>query len=272
VTDAECVALLQWAAPRLGLRWAGLRRVRRQVCRRVARRISELGLASAGDYRALVERDPAERRELDARCRISISRFFRDRAVYETLSGQVLPALVRGARAQGRHELHAWSAGCASGEEPYSLALVWTFELAPRNLDLSLRIVATDSDPHLIERARRACYPASSLRELPADWRERAFEPRGRLCCLRPELRAAVVLRCEDLRERQPQGPFDLVLCRNVAFTYFADEAQRRALERIVERLCPGGALVIGRHESLPGPHGPLVPWPGERCVWARAA
>jgi hypothetical protein len=94
MTDANCVAFLQWALPRLGRRWAGYRKVRRQVCRRVSRRMGELGLGSFAEYRSHLEREPDEWPRLDALTNITISRFYRDRAVYDFLVG----ALVLGNR------------------------------------------------------------------------------------------------------------------------------------------------------------------------------
>src|SRR5688572_10367475 len=93
MTDAECVDLLQWALPRLGLRWQGFRKVRRQVCRRLSRRIAELGLSEAGSYRAYLESNEQEWDALAALCRVTISRFWRDRAVFEALRDEVLPQL-----------------------------------------------------------------------------------------------------------------------------------------------------------------------------------
>ena len=259
--DADCVALLRWALPRLGLRWPGFRKVRRQVCRRIDRRLRELDLESADAYRTYLGEHESEWDELDALCRIPISRFFRDRAVFERLGHAVLPILARACEVRGSSALRAWSAGCASGEEPYSLMLLWQLELRPRFPGLALEIVATDVDAHLLERARRARYGPSSLRSLPEDWTGRAFRRDGEDYVLRPELRQGVELRCEDLRERAPEGAFDLVLCRNLAFTYFDDALQRTTLTRLADRLLPGGFLVIGSHESLPGDAAELVPW-----------
>jgi chemotaxis protein methyltransferase CheR len=265
--DAECVELLRWALPRLRLRWPGFRRVRRQVCRRVGRRLRELGLPDAPAYRAHLEAHPAEWERLDALCRISISRFFRDRSVFAALGARVLPVLAARARAQGRDELRAWSAGCASGEEAYSLAILWG---ASAPAGARLRIVATDADPQLLGRARRARYPASSLAELPPGQREAAFERRGALYGLRAPLREGVELRCQDVRREAPEGSFDLVLCRNLAFTYFEPALQAEVLARILAALRPGGALVIGLHESLPESAPGLAPWPGARAVYEK--
>src|SRR5688572_21033252 len=122
-----CVPFLQWALPRLGLRWEGFRRVRAQVCKRIAERMRERGLADLVEYRALLEREPAEWTVLDDLCRVTISRFWRDRAVWDALHESVLPALVAAVVCRGSSSLRAWCAGCASGEEPYSLLLLWRF-------------------------------------------------------------------------------------------------------------------------------------------------
>ncbi|MCK6459542.1 MAG: chemotaxis protein CheR [Planctomycetes bacterium] len=220
---------------RLGYRPVGFRRVRRRVLRRIERRIRELGLADLDAYRRLVEEAPAERETLDGLLSITISKFYRDRALFDHLRRDVLPGL---ARRHGR----CWSAGCASGEEPYTVAI-----LAP-----GIEIVATDRDPLLLARAREGLYRASSLKDLPAEDRARAFDGEGGLFRLRAEYRANVRFRAMDVRREMPEGPFDLVFCRYVAFTYFGDALQRSVLEGIGERLAPGGLLAIGRHETLP--------------------
>ena len=111
-------------------------------------------------------------------------------------------------------------------------------------------------------RARAACYPASSLKRLPRAWREAAFERRNDGYCLHAAYRHGVEFLRQDIRNEMPEGPFDLILCRNLVFTYFDEAAQRDALRRLLERLCPGGALVIGSHETLPHGSG-LASWPG---------
>jgi chemotaxis protein methyltransferase CheR len=214
----------------------------------------ELGLPSAAAYRALLEADRGEWSVFDACCRISISRFHRDHRVFEELAGKILPALARAATARDRRSLRAWSAGCASGEEPYSLRLAWDLVAAPAAPDAELQIVATDVSADLLERARRGVYPASALKELPAGWRSTAFDLFDGSYRLRDRFRLGVNFRQEDIRETMPSGPFDLILCRNLAFTYFEPELQRAVLKKLVERIVPGGALVVGSHEALPEP------------------
>jgi chemotaxis protein methyltransferase CheR len=249
VTDAECVDFLQWALPRLGLRWQGFRKVRRQVCRRISRRLAELGL-SADAYRTYLEGEEQEWDALARLCRVTISRFWRDRAVFEALRDEVLPALGPNVR--------AWSAGCASGEEPYSLVL------AAAEARVAIDVVATDVDPALLERAQSACYRDSSLRDLPPELRARCFEDG----CLRAEYRESVDFLSHDVRDGAPDGPFDVVLCRNLVFTYFADELQRDVGGHLARSLRDGGALVVGTHEAVPEGLNGLEPWPPARGVY----
>jgi chemotaxis protein methyltransferase CheR len=257
-----CVAFLQWALPRLGMRWAGFRKVRRQVCRRVARRIAELGLTDHHAYRAHLTAHPEEWEVLRALTPVTISRFGRDRAVFGALAAGVLPTLAAGARAAGRDRVRAWSAACASGEEAYTLALLGT------DAGLEIEVLATDVHPPVLERARAACYERSSLRELPDRWRERGFDrTSGGALAVRPEHRPRVTVARHDLRDAPPDGPFDLVLCRNAAFTYFGPDAQRAVLANLAAALRPGGALVLGLHEMLPDPAPGFTPWPGARAV-----
>lgn len=252
MTDADCVAFLQWALPRLGLRWQGYRRVRNQVCKRIDRRIHALKMSGLEAYEAYLVEHPGEWAALEALCSIPISRFYRDRAVFDALGEQILPELAERAARRVPALVRCWSAGCASGEEPFSLGLLWDQRVLPRFPHTRLAIVATDVDEHLLARARAACYSKGSLRELPAGWIERAFDRLDGLYCLRDHWKACVEFRHQNIRIEQPPGEFDLVLCRNVAFTYFDEPAQRVVLDRIAERLCTDGFLVVGRHESLP--------------------
>lgn len=227
--------LLQWALPRLGYRSEGFRRVRRRVVRRIERRCRALGLPGLAAYRNHLEGVSGEWERLDGLLNITISKFYRDRALFDHLRREILPGL-------GRRRGRCWSAGCASGEEPHTLAI-----LAP-----GLRILGTDRDPLLLDRAREGLYRASSIRDLPAEDRALAFEPVDGLFRLRDEFRANVEFRVEDLRRTMPEGPFDLVFCRHVAFTYFAEEHEREVAAGFRARLAPGGLLVIGRLERLP--------------------
>jgi chemotaxis protein methyltransferase CheR len=272
--DEDCVRLLQAVLPRLGLRWSGYRRVRRTPCRRIARRMRELGLEDVAGYLAYLDEAPAEWAVLDRMLRIPISRLWRDRAVFEALASDLVPGLVRAALERGETTLRVWSAGCASGEEAYSVAIFWRLAVQPSfpdASDLRLDLLATDVDETMIARAGTGVYGRSSLRELPALWRDAALEPREEdLFRVRPAFREGVALRVADIRVEMPPGPFDLILCRNVAFTYFAAGLQRRVLRGLHDRLVPGGLLVTGTHERPPQVDGVHLEQVGALPIWRR--
>jgi chemotaxis protein methyltransferase CheR len=166
--------------------------------------------------------------------------------------------------------VRCWSAGCGSGEEPYTLDLIWHLTASAKFPDLAMRIVATDADEALLERARSALYPASSLRDLPTDLRTAGFDHRGDEFALRAEFQEEIDLYRQDLREVQPEGRFHLVICRNLAFTYFDESLQLELIPGIATALVPGGALLIGIHERLPREQTAFVPWKPELGVYRR--
>ncbi len=252
------------------LRWAGFRSVRRQVCKRIGKRIRDLGLPGTAVYRERLEKDPAEWDVLDSLCHVTISRFRRDRAVFDLLEWEVLPRIAAAAVVRGDQAICCWSAGCASGEEAYTLAILWGLRLAHGFPSLDIRILATDVDGAAIERGREACYRASSLKEIPEDWFAEAFSISGPLYRVEERYRRQVELMRQDMRAAMPDGPFDMILCRNAALTYFDEDIQSEVLRRMGERLLQGGVLVIGTHESLPRNAGGFVPWSGGRGVFVK--
>jgi chemotaxis protein methyltransferase CheR len=252
VTDRECVEFLQWALPQLGLRWPGFRKVRRQVHKRIIRRLNDLGLTQISEYREYLQTNSDEWSVLDGFTRISISRFYRDRDVFDHLRDVLLPEAARALQLRGEQHLRIWSAGCASGEEPYTIGMIWTRCVQPHFPGLSLHVVATDADEHMLQRARRAIYPASSLKDLPAGWKDELFRRSGDEYILLHERYSPVDFRQQDIRAEVPAESFDIVLCRNLVFTYFDEKGQCQALERLVDHLVGDGCLVIGKHECLP--------------------
>lgn len=267
--DADCVAFLQAVLPRLGMRWAGFRKVRKLVCKRVSRRLRELRLTDLHEYRAYLEHHPGEWNTLDAFCRIPISRFYRDAGVFASLEREVLPAIAQGAARGQRSALSFWSACCAAGEEPYSLALLWHGGLQRQFPQLHLHILATDVDAQLLERARKGCYRASSLKSLTPDLLAAAFVPFDTQWCLRNEFRQVEFVQ-QDIRQTLPSGEFDLILCRNAVLTYLAPALQSSVMEGVVARLRPGGTLVTGIHERLPEGLTALEAWPGARGIYRK--
>lgn len=248
--DTSCINFLQWALPLLNMRWRGFRKVRRQVCRRIDKRISALNLDTIEQYRKYLEVHPDEWNVLDGLCRVTISRFYRDRVVFDYFIVEVMPALIRRFRSENRKNLRIWSAGCASGEEPYTVALLWHFLFRQHYPDIKISILATDADPVMIRRAQTACYSINSLRELPDNWIATVFNKKDGLYCLQEQIKKTVQFEIQDIRKENPGEQYHVVLCRNLAFTYFDREVQQRILQRISTTLAGEGILIIGRHET----------------------
>jgi chemotaxis protein methyltransferase CheR len=272
MADADLVAFLHWALPRLRLHWPGYRKVRGTVRKRLNRRLRALNLPDLAEYRRHLEGHPAEWGVLGETCRITISRFYRDRVVLDHLHRVIMPELARLGRGRGESEMRCWSAGCASGEEPYTLKILWELGMPEGPNHVPLRIVATDADEAVLARARAACYGVGSLKDLPLDLRDRAFTRQGDRLRVRDELREGIEFRQEDLTAQMPAGPFHLILCRNLAFTYFDERLQHEILGQMAGRLVDGGYLVVGAHEALPGCRPDLVKCTNRGCFHRRIA
>ncbi|MDH3980206.1 MAG: chemotaxis protein CheR [Gammaproteobacteria bacterium] len=268
--DPQWTAFLQWVLPQLRMRWPGFRKVRTQVRKRAHRRMQSLQLDGLNDYRDYLQQHPDEWRVLDTLCRITISRFYRDKGIYRLLADRLIPGLVEQIRREGRSQLHIWSAGCGSGEEPYSLAILWAMQLQQRFPDITLRILATDIEPHLLNRARTACYPFSSLKELPAAWRESAFTASDGRYCLQETFKRQVLFVEHDVRCPVPATSLQLILCRNLVYTYYDEGLQREITQRLVDALQPGGLLVVGSHETLPDNIPVFTPLSCNRAIYKK--
>lgn len=251
--------------------WPGYRKVRRQVYKRIQRRLDSLSLPSLADYQTYLETHPEEWALLDSYCWIPISRFYRDKSVFQFLEQEVLPSLAQQLQARGESLLRCWSLGCASGEEPYSLSLLWKLKLQAQFPTVRLLILATDIDDQAIARARQGCYPLSSLRDLPESWRTQAFDPTAEGSWIKPEFREPVTFLVQDIRQAAPEETFDVILCRYAAFTYFDAPLQSNTLRQLVERMCTGSALVIGSKEQLPNGKSDLIPWSEKKGIYTRA-
>jgi chemotaxis protein methyltransferase CheR len=255
----------------LGFAWRGFRKKRRRVGARLRRRMAELGCVDFAAYRERIATDSTERRRLHQLLGITISRFFRDRVDWELLEKAVLRRWHA-----SRGGLRAWSMGCASGEEPYTLRMLWlSLAGTPRDdtgampLDDSgrpgsranahragakteLDILATDVKPELITRARTACYPLSAARHVPPQHLARHMRIEADSVRPIPAVCQGVRFRIHDyLQDPWPSG-FDLILARNGLFTYRSAHESGRHLERLASALRPQGVLFVGSNDQLP--------------------
>jgi len=269
VHDTDCINFLQEVLPILGYRWKGFRKVRKQVCKRIHRRIGELELTGIHSYRQYLEHYKKEEKVLDSLFNITISRFYRDRVIFERLENEILPSLAEKAIRNRQKQIRCWSAGCCSGEEPYTLSILWKLQVLPRaEKDISLQITATDRDPSLIERAGKGMYPQGSLKDMLPEWKVRAFEKRENNFHLKEPFRHDVQFMKQDIRYDVPDGEFELILCRNLVFTYFQEDLQRETFDRMMTKLKPGGYFITGIHESIPEGQNVLIPF--GKCIYKK--
>jgi len=249
--EQPCIQFLKWALPRLDLRWEGFRKVHGQVCKRINKRMHQLGLEDYNGYRSFLENHRNEWDSLEQMTHISISRFFRDRMDWEELGENLLPTLAQHA-VEKKRIFRCWSAGCASGEEPYSMAILWRQKIIPEFSGLTLKLIATDADEYLLHRAKRAIYSPGSIKEAPEKWIKAAFEKVNDEFRLRNSYRTMVDLHQQDIRKELPEGIFDLIFCKNLVAMYFRQELAVKLFRKIIAKLREGGLLVLGNHETVP--------------------
>lgn len=219
------------------------------ILRRLQRRMTATSTRSLSEYVRYLGDHPEEYQRLISTFLIKVTGFFRDEALFDYLRETAIPRLVAEAPAHD-DELRFWSAGCATGEEAYSLAILLAEVLGNRAARTQVRIFATDLDPAAIAFARRGVYPASALSNVPPDLVERHFVrlDDGEYEVGKP-LRLMTVFGEHDLTHRAPFPRIDLALCRNVLI-YFTPELQRRALQLFAFALRDGGLLALGKAES----------------------
>jgi chemotaxis protein methyltransferase CheR len=135
---------------------------------------------------------------------------------------------------------------------------------------LTLDILATDTKPELLERAERGYYPFSSVKNLPLNWRQQAFRESNGVYNLDPAYKSGLTFQCQDIRYASPDRRFDLVLCRNQAFTYYDEELQTTVAEKLITALETAGALVIGVYETLPPGCSGIEAWSSRLGVYRK--
>jgi len=195
------------------------------------------------EYARLLEQDPEEYNHLLDRLTINVSHFFRDYPVFKLLKSTVITELSK------RPNIRIWSAGCANGEEPYTLAILCEEGIGNR---ASWEILATDVDPGCLERARHGIYKSQALVEVPLDLKTRYFSGGEDHWQIKPDLKKHIRFEINDLTGPAPQGAFDFIICRNVLI-YFVTELQEKLYRNFHRLLKPGGDMVLGKTETLLG-------------------
>ncbi len=262
--SADLEAILRFVAERQGVDFRNYKTD--AIASGLRSRIGALGATAAG-YRRLLHDDPEEPARLLGQIAVSFSGFFRDPEVFLALERLVLPELR--ARLPRGVPLRAWSVGCAAGEEPWSLAMLLAPAPGMENGAAHYELLATDICEENLDRARRGLYAEAEVQAVPREFRNRHFAPHQDQWRIEPPPGGRVVFALHNLMDRRlaPREAivpfFHLVAFRNVLI-YFDRRLQEKSLERLLAVMAPGGALVLGRVESLPGAMAAhFDPWPG---------
>jgi two-component system CheB/CheR fusion protein len=245
--DAEGVDDLLCALGKLeGIDFASYQQA--SLLRRIKYRMSRAGIAGFLAYRAVLEADPVEQMRLCETVPVLRTEFFRDPDRWMYVANEVVPSIAAARRAD--EPIRAWSAGCATGEEAYTLAIVLAEAIGLHALARDrIRVFATDLSVSAISMARAGKYPANRMTGIPQELRNRYFRPDGDTWLARPELRNCLVFARHDLLRDPPLPHQDLIVCRNTLI-YFKCDAQLRALARLYLGLGAGGRLFTGPAED----------------------
>jgi len=220
--------------------------------RRVSIRMRSTRCRDAAEYCNLLRQSPLELDLLQKALTIHVSQFFRNPSMYEKLRSEVIPGLFSACMQNGTETLRVWCLGCAGGEEPFSLAILFREHFCKEMRTVPVVIQGTDIDAHTIQCAQQAEFLEDRLKEVSAEMREHYFRPNGPRFRLVPEIRQMVNFLQGDINSTAEYAPCDLVLCRNTLI-YFNRPDQEKILNGIAEILPAGGILVLGKSETLVG-------------------
>ena len=239
-------AVLDYLRRTRGFDFTGYKRS--SLKRRVRKRMQMQEIETFGDYLDYLEVHPEEFIPLFNTVLINVTSFFRDQEAWDYLQKHTLPRILQ--NKPNNSPIRLWSVGCASGEEAYTLAILLAELLGIEQFRQRVKIYATDVDEESLTEARHASYTPEAVESVPAELREKYFEPGGGRHQFRADLRRAVIFGRHDLVQDAPISRLDLLVCRNTLM-YFNAETQARILARFHFALSPFGALFLGKAEML---------------------
>ena len=245
-TDPDFEALLGYLKESRGFDFTGYKRS--SLVRRVNRRMTQVNINDYPDYLDHLQVHPDEFTALFNTILINVTGFFRDPDAWDYLRSEIVGELVAGRPADA--PIRIWSAGCASGEEAYTLAIVLAEALGLDAFRSRVKIYATDVDEEQLTEARQAVYSEQALQAVPPELAEKYFEPIGGRFTFRKDLRRSVIFGRNDLVQDAPISRIDLLACRNTLM-YFNAETQTKILSRFHFALADGGILLLGKAEML---------------------
>src|SRR5262245_57969575 len=265
--DASFEALVDFIKTDRGFDFTGYKRPSLQ--RRFEKRMQALKIEDYETYRTYLVSHPDEFIDLFNTILINVTAFFRDLPAWEFVQKETVPRVVE--EAKERDAIRIWSTGCASGEEAYTLAVVFAEAMEESDFRERLKIYATDVDEEALTDARHGMYPASRLENVPEDLRERYFERVEQRFVVRPELRRSVIFGRHDVVQDPPISRIDLLVSRNTLM-YFTKDAQERILTNFHFALRDAGFLFLGKSEMMLARTGLFQPVDLKRRVFLRVS
>jgi two-component system, chemotaxis family, CheB/CheR fusion protein len=241
---------------------------RSSLMRRVLVRMHNIEIKSFAEYLDFLQVDPDEFTRLFNTILINVTSFFRDAATWEFLASSVLPPLLDSIAPED--PIRWWSAGCASGEEAYSMAILLAEALGPDEFRARVKIYGTDVDEEALTEARQAMYSSRSVEEVPPALLQKYFDQHGDRFVFNKELRRSVIFGRHDLIQDAPISRINLLACRN-CMMYFNAEAQARILARFQFALADGGLLFLGKAETLLTHSGSFAAVDAKRRIFTKA-
>jgi two-component system CheB/CheR fusion protein len=245
-SGAALESVLEFIREQRGFDFTGYKRS--SIERRVAKRMAAVGAHGYEDYLDYLQLHPEEFAELFNALLINVTGFFRDPETWEYLAAEVVPQMLA-ARAPAA-PLRVWCAGCASGEEAYTVAMVFARALGEEQLKERVKIYATDVDEQALDKARQGAYLPREVEDIPGEALERFFERTDQRYVFRKDLRRCVIFGRNDLVQDAPISRIDLLVCRNTLM-YFTAETQAQVLRRFHFALTEHGLLLLGKSEML---------------------
>jgi chemotaxis protein methyltransferase CheR len=251
--DRDLERVLNYLNQKRGFDFSGYRSS--MVERRMEKRLTPTKCADVPEYFEYLKQHPHELDNLVDVLTINVSRFFRNTLAFDYVADKILPAIVFDKLSGRDPSLRVWSAGCATGEEPYSVAILIQELRRKEKFNLSVNIFATDIDEKALKRAKKAVYPYENIKSIKYGLLKRYFEDQGEHFQLSPEIQKMVAFSSYDMLDKRRYAPpesvfggFDMAFCKNVLI-YFSQEYQDRIFDKLHRSLANGGYLVLGEAE-----------------------
>ncbi len=265
--NPEFEFLLNYLKRNRGFDFTGYKRS--TLMRRVNRRMQEIGVENFSQYIDRLEVDPEEFIQLFNTILINVTSFFRDPSTWEYIGSEIVPRIATSK--EPTEPIRVWTAGCASGQEAYTLAIVMAEALGVEQFKTQVKIYATDVDDEALNQARHATYTDKEVSSLPPELLERYFERGDSLYTFRNDLRRSVIFGRHDLVQDAPISRIDLLTCRN-SLMYFNAEAQAKIIARFHFALNERGFLFLGKAEMLSTHSNTFTPVDLKRRVFTKVS